>query len=50
MPASMLIPLMLIAFAFKFLYGWLLTLCLQNHIFESHLQSQWLKQLFEEKK
>ncbi len=50
MPASMLIPLMLIAFAFKFLYGWVLTLRLQNHIFESHLQSQWLKQLFEEKK
>lgn len=50
MPVSMLILLMLIAFAFKFLYGWLLTLRLQNHIFESHLQSQWLKQLFEEKK
>jgi heme exporter protein C len=48
MPASMLLPLMLIAFAFKFLFAWLLTLRLQNHIVENHLQSQWLKQLFQE--
>lgn len=50
MPESMLIPLLLIATAFKLLFAWILTVRMQNHIFEAHLQSQWLKQLFQEPK
>jgi hypothetical protein len=46
----MLIPLMLVAISFKLLFGWLLIVRMQNHIVASHLQSQWLKQLFQEDK
>lgn len=41
MPMSMLIPLLLIAFAFKFFYGWLLLLRLHNHILQHSHDFTW---------
>lgn len=43
MPPSMLVPLLIMAFAMKFFYGWLLLLKARNRILEQEQRSQWVK-------
>jgi len=49
MPLTMLLPLMLIALAFHFFYGWVLTLRMHNHIIEQTNDTPWLVTLFKGK-
>jgi len=45
MPASMLWPLLLMAFAFKFYYGWILFVRMRHHILTERQNSAWAKQV-----
>jgi len=42
MPWSMLLPLLIMAFAFKLFYGWILTLRMHNQIIEQSQDKSWL--------
>lgn len=50
MPWEMLMPLLLVAFAFKFFYGWVLLLRIHNHILDQARYSTWVTTLFKEGK
>jgi heme exporter protein C len=48
MPASMLWPLLIMAFAFKFYYGWILYVRMRNHILSERQNTAWAKSIAKE--
>lgn len=50
MPVSMLLPLLLMALAFKFFYGWNLIVRMRTHILVTHQHHAWAQALFVEGK
>ncbi|MGH1538807.1 MAG: heme ABC transporter permease [Arenicella sp.] len=45
MPASMLVPLLILAIAFKVFYGWVLLMRAQNQVLEQEQNSQWVQKM-----